>query len=228
MNNLLTLQLPHEERGTDIQAFAPVADKFPGLTTVLDAQQNTLVWISESSQRKLVSNNGMLGFTFAQLEHLFYPQEVKKLDSKIKKLIRNNNVEETVSHFIRIREHGNETWNWYIGCARIFKWDEKGSPELILCNFFPMDTIHYVGAKAIRLQEEVEFRSKHRQEFESLTPRELEILRYFALSKSASEIAESLFISEMTVKTHRKHIKKKLNIGSYYELVQFARAFDLV
>ncbi|PST83778.1 hypothetical protein C7T94_09490 [Pedobacter yulinensis] len=115
-----------------------------------------------------------------------------------------------------------------MACARIFKWDDARNPELVLCNFSPMDTIHFIGNKAIRLQEEVEFRFQHEEEFERLTPRELEILKYFALSKSSAEIAETLFISEMTVKTHRKHIKKKLNIGSYFDLVQYARAFDLI
>ncbi|WP_204353256.1 response regulator transcription factor [Pedobacter yulinensis] len=228
MNNLLTLQLPLRERESGIHDFAPIADKFPGVTTFLDAQQQTVVWISENGHRKLVSNNGILGFTFEQLEQLFHPPEAKKLAGKIKKLVASNNVEETASHFIRLKEQGNDSWNWYMACARIFKWDDARNPELVLCNFSPMDTIHFIGNKAIRLQEEVEFRFQHEEEFERLTPRELEILKYFALSKSSAEIAETLFISEMTVKTHRKHIKKKLNIGSYFDLVQYARAFDLI
>ncbi|MNY67725.1 transcriptional regulator FimZ [compost metagenome] len=49
-----------------------------------------------------------------------------------------------------------------------------------------------------------------------------------ALGKSSAETAEQLFIAPETVKTHRKNIKQKLDTNSYYEICQYARAFDLV
>ena len=52
-----------------------------------------------------------------------------------------------------------------------------------------------------------------------LSKREEEILRLTALGKSNAEIAEELFISQLTVSTHRKNIKRILgdaNLVSYY------------
>ncbi|MNT99653.1 DNA-binding transcriptional activator SdiA [compost metagenome] len=49
-----------------------------------------------------------------------------------------------------------------------------------------------------------------------------------ALGKTSLETAEQLFIAQTTVETHRKNIKQKLNTNSYYEICQYARAFDLV
>ena len=43
-----------------------------------------------------------------------------------------------------------------------------------------------------------------------LTKREKEIISLIALGKSTKEIANQLFISELTVKTHRKNISEKL------------------
>lgn len=56
----------------------------------------------------------------------------------------------------------------------------------------------------------------------SLTIRELEIVRFFKKGLHPPQIANELFISEETVKTHRKHIYFKLGISSVSELISFA------
>lgn len=47
-----------------------------------------------------------------------------------------------------------------------------------------------------------------------LTHAELKILELIAQNKKSKEIADMLFISEKTVKNHRYHISKKLNLSS--------------
>jgi DNA-binding NarL/FixJ family response regulator len=44
-----------------------------------------------------------------------------------------------------------------------------------------------------------------------LTPREIDILRLMATSHTNREIATQLFVSEETVRTHVKHILRKLS-----------------
>lgn len=48
--------------------------------------------------------------------------------------------------------------------------------------------------------------------------RELEIIRYLAEGMNSKEIAKRLFISEHTVRTHRRNMLKKLGLGSSSEL----------
>ena len=55
-----------------------------------------------------------------------------------------------------------------------------------------------------------------------LTPREKEILRLIAQGKNSNEIASVLHISTHTVRTHRKNILEKTNLGSGDELVRVA------
>jgi len=55
-----------------------------------------------------------------------------------------------------------------------------------------------------------------------LSERESEIIRQIISGKTNRDIAELLFISEETVKTHRKNIFKKLGIHHVTELVTFA------
>lgn len=56
----------------------------------------------------------------------------------------------------------------------------------------------------------------------SLSPREIEIIALIRSGFSAWEIAEKLYLSHETVKTHRKNIYYKLNISKSTELILFA------
>lgn len=56
----------------------------------------------------------------------------------------------------------------------------------------------------------------------SLTPREIEIVRLIEKEYSNALIAETLFISERTVETHRKNIFRKTNTKSVVGLIKYA------
>jgi DNA-binding NarL/FixJ family response regulator len=67
------------------------------------------------------------------------------------------------------------------------------------------------------------FHSKPKpKESELLTPREKQVLKCLADAMSNKEIADSLFISESTVRIHFKNIKKKLIIKTNINLMQYA------
>ena len=55
---------------------------------------------------------------------------------------------------------------------------------------------------------------KKSQKLAELTQSELKILELIAQNKKSKEIADLLFISEKTVKNHRYHISKKLNLST--------------
>ena len=59
-------------------------------------------------------------------------------------------------------------------------------------------------------------------EYIGLTSREREIIRMIALERTNGEIAAELFLSEDTVKTHRKNLMTKLNVRSVAGLVKYA------
>jgi len=63
---------------------------------------------------------------------------------------------------------------------------------------------------------------------ESITDREIEILKLISMEYSGKEISEALFISVNTVETHRKNLLKKLNIKSTVGLVKFALKHNLI
>jgi NarL family two-component system response regulator LiaR len=63
---------------------------------------------------------------------------------------------------------------------------------------------------------------------DQLTSREIQILQAIAQGSSTREVAESLFISQLTVQTHVKNILAKLGVHSKLEAVTFALRHDVV
>ena len=58
---------------------------------------------------------------------------------------------------------------------------------------------------------------------DALSERERTVLRYLATALSYREIAEELYVSINTVKTHVKNVIRKLGVGSRAEAVARAR-----
>lgn len=63
---------------------------------------------------------------------------------------------------------------------------------------------------------------------DSLTPREIEVLRHLAQGYTNSQIAEILHISVRTVEYHRGNLTGKLNLRSRVELMRYAEEEDLI
>jgi two-component system response regulator NreC len=64
--------------------------------------------------------------------------------------------------------------------------------------------------------------------FDSLTARELEVLRLTAEGLSGAQVAQRLLISPRTVETHRSNISRKLNVKNQKELIRYAVQRKLV
>ncbi|MEQ8582234.1 MAG: response regulator transcription factor [Marinoscillum sp.] len=61
-----------------------------------------------------------------------------------------------------------------------------------------------------------------------LSEREIDVIRLMSQGLTSSEIAEKLFISDHTVKTHRKNILKKLNVSNSSQAVQYCLSNQLI
>ena len=63
---------------------------------------------------------------------------------------------------------------------------------------------------------------------EPLSERELEVLRFLTTHLSSTEIAEELFISVNTVRSHIKSIYGKLNVHSRKDAIQRTQELELL
>lgn len=64
--------------------------------------------------------------------------------------------------------------------------------------------------------------SKEKETIFQLSRREKEILKYIAMEYTTQEIADTLFISQNTVNTHRKNMLSKINAKNTAGLVKYA------
>lgn len=100
--------------------------------------------------------------------------------------------------------------------------------ELVVCLSLRPNDFEEMSQKMEQLVEMDQFKLKHFKRFQQLTEREVEILKLLANGWNNPDIAGRLFISRSTVETHRKNIKRKLDLCSFRDLMKYAFAFNLV
>lgn len=71
-------------------------------------------------------------------------------------------------------------------------------------------------------------KSSSKNEMNELSEREIEIIKFLADGCNSKTIAETLFLSEHTVKTHRRNIMHKLHVKTSAELIKLAMDKDII
>ena len=85
-----------------------------------------------------------------------------------------------------------------------------------------LEGIRQVHAGKKRVPPEIAAQLAEHMSDESLTPREVDVLRHIAGGNRNRDIAELLFISEETVKVHIKHIMDKLGANDRTQAITIA------
>jgi DNA-binding NarL/FixJ family response regulator len=84
------------------------------------------------------------------------------------------------------------------------------------------DSYLYPSAVTSLVRDYVERGGRGEEEFDVLTPRELEVLKLIAEAYTSKQIADALFISIKTVDRHRQNILDKLGMRDRVELTRYA------
>lgn len=221
---------PSDETFADrLDAIKRMADELPAALIIHRTEDLSVVYMNQPGLEQL-------GITYEELQRLDDPEfhvrfynteESSEYVPKIMHIIRTKTSDQ-VSFFQHMRNPGTQTWQLYSTNTKVFCRDAAGDPTHIITVAGKIDPLHHVTSKVTRLMEELSFFRNNIPLFSSLTKREKEVLRLIALGKSTSEVSESLFISQATVETHRKHIRNKLQLKNNYDTVLFAQAFNLL
>jgi DNA-binding NarL/FixJ family response regulator len=84
------------------------------------------------------------------------------------------------------------------------------------------DSYLYPSAVTALVGDYVERGGRGEEQFDVLTPRELEVLKLIAEAYTSKQIADELFISVKTVDRHRQNILEKLGMRDRVELTRYA------
>jgi DNA-binding NarL/FixJ family response regulator len=84
------------------------------------------------------------------------------------------------------------------------------------------DSYLYPSAVTTLVRDYVERGGRGEEQFDVLTPRELEVLKLIAEAYTNKQIADALYISVKTVERHRQNILDKLGMRDRVELTRYA------
>lgn len=139
-------------------------------------------------------------------------KRVKEEFPKIKKVIFT--FHEEISYFLKSIEAGI---NGYILKSEPF---EMISPLL-------SSVMEGGFAASPKMQKYLVSHSKESVGYDSLTPREKEVLDFIAKGFSNIEIAEKFNLSVRTIEFHKNNIKEKLNMKSLSEIIRYYETLSL-
>ena len=212
-----------------IKEAAPSLNTIPGAVIIVNIPESTVEHMSAWGCSRLNTSVKELKEMGANYHTRFFnPEDAADYVPKILGMLSRNNDEETVSFFQQVRANVEEPWEWYVTSIKIFMRDDEGLPLLCINVATPIDAGHYFITKIERMLQENQTMLKSPQLLSALSKREKQILSLMAQDKTSHAIGRELFISEGTVKTHRRNIKKKVGANNHYEIVQFAQAFNIV
>jgi DNA-binding CsgD family transcriptional regulator len=213
-----------------IEEINKTADAYPGAVVIHNLQDLKILYMSARAIEGLqIPWEEIQNISFEDYHKTYFnPEDAAEYFPKIQEMLKKNSPHEMVSFFQQVRTSKAGEWEWYLTSMKVLLNDEDGMPLLTISFAIPIDPKDHVTNKVNRLLEENNFLRSHLSKFSSLGKREKEILKLVANGRSNFEISEELFISERTVETHRKNIKRKLKIKTVYDLQQYARAFDLI
>jgi DNA-binding CsgD family transcriptional regulator len=207
----------------------PILNKMPGAVMVHDIQDQSLVYMNDWGIAYLQTTWEFLQATGLEYYKLFFNEaDSKEYVPRLYSMLQKNDKDEIITFFQQVKSYGSQVWNWHFSSSRIFLRDPNQAPLLIITNSIPVDPELHITRKVQRLLDENNFLNENGNLLLSLTKREKEVLLLMAQDISASEISQRLNLSQDTIKTHRRNIKKKIGAVNYYDIVRFAQAFNLI
>ncbi len=204
--------------------FTSVAEKSPICMQLSDPKTYQVCWANEKFSE-------LSGYSLEEVEEnwddyiqIVHPETVNNILEFLPEFYATQTRSQTL-HFLQyVKLHQQSTYSPVISFT---KPSSLSNGMLLWLTALPGD----LGKMSKHMEQIVkmdQFKLKHFKRFQQLTAREIEILKLLANGCNNPEIAERIFISRSTVETHRKNIKRKLEIRTYRDMIKYAFAFNLI
>lgn len=205
---------------SDPLSLLDILNKMPAMVYISDNATKTIRWCNPYTEKitgYTLDEMQAMGIEFFQT--IMHPDGFPKAMEARERFKQGN---EVYTGFCRIRPKWSRDWIWLYGSAVPYNYDEMHQVKEVICNFQvfnEMDTpLQMHRAFNAILHTELE------HAIQTLSPREREIFDQMAICNNNKDLAEKLYISEDTLKTHKKNILKKLgktNLRLLVDLVAF-------
>ncbi|MCP4124265.1 MAG: PAS domain-containing protein [Bacteroidetes bacterium] len=132
-----------------------------------------------------------------------------------------HNPKEIYNTTFRVRIKSGD-WRWTHSASKALNFTKKGKPVYVLSIVHDVEEI--IGGSNYHALKG--FKETNQKLFNSLTKREMEIIRLISMERTSEEIADELSIKTVTVDTHRKNMIRKLGVHSSLGLARFYLIFE--
>jgi DNA-binding CsgD family transcriptional regulator len=137
-------------------------------------------------------------------------------------MIEEDDRSKIITFFQRVKSYQSSNYEWLLTTSKFLK-NRKESISISQ----ELNGIDSSFGAISRVLEDNLYIRKNMAKFGSLTKREKQVIKLVARGFTSKQIAEELFLSLETVKTHRKNINKKLDLKRCIDWEYFANAFDI-
>lgn len=201
-----------------------IGELIPGMFHINSKEDVALKYMNKSGCELL--NNDIKGIQKGGVElicSVTHRETIESIQPMLIDFYSKQDENKVISYFQKLKFNRDKDYKLYISTTKILK--EEGG---LITFTVPVCTFGDLAIKIEKVFDEHTFMKKNFERFAQLTKREKQILSLIAVGKSTKEIAEYLFISKLTVNTHRQNIIKKLDTSRIAELIRFAETFDLL
>ena len=215
---------------TKVKAFAALSEDLPVyIIQELSSGDNAVVYMSPKGLQSLGISLDELRKMGAAYHSLFFNPEdaVNYLASWNAFIADYSNTGAWFTFFQQVKLLNSEKPVWFLSASTVIDYEEE-LPQFCITLALRIHQYMPIVPKLERLLSEHTFLKQNLDLYTTLTKREREMLHLMALGMSPKEISEQVIISEKTVRTHRRNIKRKLHIKKEVDLIYFTQAFNLV
>jgi DNA-binding CsgD family transcriptional regulator len=195
---------------------------------LLNQQPYKVDWISDNDCVKRVTgltpNEVMEKGEYIHSWLMRSPDFEESVIIPIQKFIENPDIKWAGVYRIK-NEEGKLSWVMY--SATTLERTPEGLPSKVTVVAFPLDDIFNTPGTLTEFQQYLS-QKIYSDVLESLTDRQLEVLKHIGLGKRRKDIAAALDISHYTVDDHKNALLKKLDCTSLVELARMADRMGLV
>lgn len=168
--------------------------------------------------------------TFIEMGEKYYQDhfcldELEILKAQIKNLVRKNPPDKSISFFHRIRPCDSDEYYWFFTTSQLYYFP-KNAQKFLLHISLPVNECSYLGKKLESVVDENLFFRQNRENYESLTDREKEIIALISEGLTSQKISEKLSISLHTVNNHRKNIIQKVGKQDLFSFLKMNSIFS--
>lgn len=165
-----------------------------------------------------------LGFEY--ILKITHPDNIDSVYMLIKFFNDNTNRANIFTHTVYINT--KKGWEWIYSMKRPVTYNEDGSIRYLLSICCSLDDLLDTNKQDLQFNGNLNLYKANIDKYNSMTEREKEVLKLIAQEFTSKEIGDMLFISPLTVDTHRKHLIEKLEVKSSIGLIKYALLFNLI